>query len=210
MNKRKYKNRRYKKRKLRGKGLLGRDHWSRPPLYLPKYKQKGGVYSGFSSAIFSQTTKQSVKMRRKENYPMRKLDVPKRVTLPNGRTFVARCERIKRRELPADIQMKRTYKQRAAPRNKRSRRPAQQGQGIISVVKKVIKNPAFRAIAKKGLEYASGLYQNITKRIKNKKVKRFLNSDLAILGLGQAIKAGNRLLDVKPAKPKIVPKPKLV
>ena len=42
MNKRKYKNRRYKKRKLRGKGLLGRDHWSRPPLYLPKYKQKGG------------------------------------------------------------------------------------------------------------------------------------------------------------------------
>ena len=42
MNKRKYKNRRYKKRKLRGKGLLGRDHWSRPPLYLSKHKQKGG------------------------------------------------------------------------------------------------------------------------------------------------------------------------
>ena len=56
-------------------------------------------------------------------------------------------------------------------------------------------------------EYALGLYQNITKRIKNKKVKRFLNSDLALLGLGQAIKAGNRLLDVKPSKPKTAPKP---
>ena len=53
-------------------------------------------------------------MRRKENYPMRKLDVPKRVTLPNGRTFYARYERIKRQDLPANIRMKRTYKQRAA------------------------------------------------------------------------------------------------
>ena len=148
-------------------------------------------------------------MRRKENYPMRKLDVPKSVTLPNGRTFVARYERIKRRDLPADIQMNRTYKQRAAPRGRRRRiQRGQQGQGIVSVAKKVIKNPAFRAMAKKGLEYAPGLYQNITKRIKNKKVKRFLNSDLALLGLSQAIKAGNCSLDVKPSKPKIAPKPK--
>ena len=144
-------------------------------------------------------------MRRKENYPMRKLDVPKRVTLPNGRTFYARYERIKRRDLPADIQMKRTYKQRAVPRGKRRRRqPAQQAQGIVSAAIKVIRNPAFRAIAKKGLEYAPGLYKNIADRIKNKKVKRFLNSDLALLGLNQAIKAGNRLLN---AKPKISSKP---
>ena len=146
-------------------------------------------------------------MRRKENYPMRKLDVPKRVTLPNGRTFYARYERIKRQDLPANIRMKRTYKQRAAPRNRHRRQPAQQGQGIVSTAKKVLKNPAIRAIAKKGLEYAPGLYQNITKCIKNKKIQKILNSDLALLGLGQAIKAGNRLLDVKPSKPKIAPKP---
>ena len=29
-------------------------------------------------------------LRHKENYAMRKLAVPKRVTLPNGRSFVAR------------------------------------------------------------------------------------------------------------------------
>ena len=157
-------------------------------------------------------------LRRKENYPMWKLAVPKRVTLPNGRTFVARYERIKRSELRPEIRMRRTYRQRAAPRNRRRRQPQQQGQGIVSVAKNVLKNPTFRAIAKKGLEYAPGLYQNITKRIKNKKVHKVLNSDLALLGLGQAIKAGHRLLDAKPPKrlldakpprPKIAPKPKL-
>ena len=56
---------------------------------------------------------------RKENYAMRKLAVPKRVTLPNGRSFIARYERIKRSELPPNIRMRRTYRQRAAPRNRR-------------------------------------------------------------------------------------------
>ena len=44
-----------------------------------------------------------------------KLNVPKRVTLPNGRTFVARYKRIPRDQLPPNIVM-RTYTQRAAPR----------------------------------------------------------------------------------------------
>ena len=48
MNKRKYTKRSYKKRKLRGKGLLGRGKWSRPPLYLSKYKQKGGFIQLFA------------------------------------------------------------------------------------------------------------------------------------------------------------------
>ena len=59
-----------------------------------------------------------------------------------------------------------------------------------------------RAIAKKALEYAPGLYQNISKRIKNKRVQKILNSDFALLGLNQAIKAGNRLLNVKPNLPR--------
>ena len=45
--------------------------------------------------------------------------------------------------------MKRPYKQRAAPRNRRRRQPAQQGQGIVSTAKKVLKNPAVRAMQKK-------------------------------------------------------------
>ena len=134
-------------------------------------------------------------LRCKENYAMRKLSVPKRVNLPNGRSFVARYERIKRADLPPNIRMRRTCRQRAALRNRRRR---QRGRGIVSVAKKVIANPAFRAIAKKGIEYAQGIYQNITKRIKNQKAQKILNSDLALLGLSQGIKAGHRILDAKP------------
>ena len=48
-------------------------------------------------------------MRRKRNYAMMKLNVPKRAVLPNGRTFVARYKRISRSELPPNIVMRRTY-----------------------------------------------------------------------------------------------------
>ena len=125
---------------------------------------------------------------------MVKLQVPKRVTLPNGRTFVARYKRIRRGELPPNIVMRRTYTQRAAPRGRRRRRRAQQGQGIFDFVKKVARNPLVRSIAKKGLEYAPGVYQNLTKRVKNKTLKRILNSGAAHLALNKAIKTANNRL----------------
>ena len=60
-------------------------------------------------------------MRPKKNYAIMKLNVPKRVTLPNGRTFVARYKRTPRDQLPPNIVMRRTYTQRAAPRGRRRR-----------------------------------------------------------------------------------------
>ena len=122
-----------------------------------------------------------------------KLNVPKRVTLANGRTFVARYKRIPRDQLPPNIVMRRTYTQRAAPRGKRCRR-AQQGQGIFDFVKKVARNPLVKSIARKGLEYAPGVYQNLAKRVKNKTLKRILNSDAAHLALNKAIKTANNRL----------------
>ena len=66
-----------------------------------------------------------------------KLATPKRVTLPNGRTFVVRYKRIKRSELPPNIVMRRTYRDRAAVGWRRVRR--QQAQGIFDFVRKVAK-----------------------------------------------------------------------
>ena len=100
-----------------------------------------------------------------------KLAVPKRVTLPNGRTFVARYNRIKRSELPPNIVMRRTYRDRAAVDRRRVRR--QQGQGIFDFVRKVAKNPLVKTIAKKGLEYAPGIYHNLSERVKSKTLKGF-------------------------------------
>ena len=92
-------------------------------------------------------------MRRKKNYAMVKLNVPKRVTLPNGRTFVASYKRISRGELPPNIVMRRTYTQKAAPRGRRRKR-RWQGQRIFDFIKKVARNSLVKSLAKKGLEYA--------------------------------------------------------
>ena len=56
---------------------------------------------------------------------MMKLNVPKRVTFPNGRTFVARYKRIPRDQLLLNMVMRRTYTERTAPRARRSRRAQQ-------------------------------------------------------------------------------------
>ena len=132
-------------------------------------------------------------MRRKKNYAMVEINTPKRVTLPNGRTFVALYKRIHRGELSPDIVMRRTYTQRAPPRSRR-RRARQQRQGIFDFVKKVASNPLVKSIERQGLKYAPAAYANLTKRVKNKTLQRILNSDMAHSLLNRSIRAANRCL----------------
>ena len=86
--------------------------------------------------------------------------------------------------------MRRRYTQTAAPRGRRRKRRVQQGQGIFDFVR----NPLVKTIAKKGLEYAPGVYQNLTKIDKNKILKGILDSDAAHLTLNKAIEAANNRL----------------
>ena len=81
-----------------------------------------------------------------------------------------------------------------APRGRRRGWRVQQGQGIFDFVKKVARNPLVRSIDKKGLEYPPGIYHNLTKRVKNKTLKRILDSDAAHLALNKAIKTANNCL----------------
>ena len=122
---------------------------------------------------------------------MMKLNVPKRVSLPNGRTFVAHYKKTPRGELPPNIVMRRTYTQRAAPRGRRRR---QRGRGIFDFVKKVARNPLVRSIAKKGLKNAPGIYNNLSKRVKSKTLIIILSSDVAHLALNKAINRANNQL----------------
>ena len=90
-------------------------------------------------------------MRRRKNYAMVKLAVPKEITLPNGRTFLARYKRIKRSKLPRNIVMRRNYTQRAAPRGSKRRRRVQQRHGIFDFGREVAKNPLVKTIDEKDL-----------------------------------------------------------
>ena len=77
---------------------------------------------------------------------MMKMNTPKRVTLPNAQTFIARYKRVSRAQLPANVTIRRRYTQRTAPKNKRRKRGQQRGCGIFDFVKKVIKNATVRAL----------------------------------------------------------------
>ena len=87
--------------------------------------------------------------------------------------------------------MRRTYALRAAPTGCRRR---ERGCEIFDFVKKVAKNPLVKSLAKKGLKYAPAIYHNLTKRVKNKTLKRILDSDAAHLTLSRALKTANNHL----------------
>ena len=82
-------------------------------------------------------------MPTRDNVIMLKRDCPKRVALPNGRTFLACYKHVTRDHLPANVRMRRCYRQRDAPL-KRRRRLRQRGRGFSSILKfakKLIKYP---------------------------------------------------------------------
>ena len=58
---------------------------------------------------------------------MRRLDTPKKMTLPNGRTFYAKYQRVPRSQLPPNVIIK-TKNRRKAEHNGRRRRPVREGQ----------------------------------------------------------------------------------
>ena len=107
---------------------------------------------------------------------MHKRTSPKRVTLPNGRTFYARYKRVKRSDLPAHIRMNRTYRNRVA-QGRRQR--GQRGRGLISTFKKIAKHPITKQLIKAGAENLPGLYAKATSKIKNPKFKKALESAVA-------------------------------
>ena len=67
-------------------------------------------------------------MRRKDNYVMRKLKTPKKVTLPNSRTFYIKYQIVPRSQLPDNVIMKRKYKRRGK---------GQRGWGFLSSFNKI-------------------------------------------------------------------------
>ena len=119
-------------------------------------------------------------MRRKNNYVIRKLHTPKRVTLPNGRTFLPRCKRVPWSELPANVTLARRYRGRVtAGRRIRPPRKGQRGSGFFDTLKKIAKNPLVKQFGKKALTHAPKLYKYSASKVKNKTARKILNSAAA-------------------------------
>ena len=140
---------------------------------------------------------------------MIKRATPKRVTLPDGRTFLARYRRATRDDLPPNINLPRVYKQRAAPKGKRRRnrrlipyrerqraalrRRAQRGRGIGSILKKGFKlgkralnSRLGKRLAKAVISEVPDVLEKLGGKVKNNKLKKILTSDSAKTGVDYA------------------------
>ena len=120
---------------------------------------------------------------------------PKRVTLPNGRTFYAKYKRTTRAELPANVHLQRGYRQRAAPRGRRRRAVIRQqrGRGFKSVFKKAFnfakkaaKNKSVRNIGRAIKSEVPTALEGLTKKVKNKKLRSILDNDITKTGVDLA------------------------
>ena len=133
---------------------------------------------------------------------MIKRATPKRVTLPDGRTFLARYKRATRDDLPPNINLARVYKQRAAPKGRRRKRRRlapyrerqraalarrnQRGRGIGSVFKKAFRlgkralnSRLGKKVARAVVAEVPDVLETLGEKVKNKRLKRILTSDLA-------------------------------
>ena len=140
---------------------------------------------------------------------MIKRERPKRVTLPDDRTFLARYRRATRDDLPPNIILPRVYKQRAAPKGKRRRnrrlipyrerqraalrRRAQRGRGIGSILKKGFKlgkralnSRLGKRLARAVISEVPDVLEKLSGKVKNKRLKSILTSDLAKTGADYA------------------------
>ena len=118
---------------------------------------------------------------------MVKQQTPKKVTLPNGRIFYARYKRATRADLPANVRLEWPYKQRATPKG-RCRQVRQGGRGFKSVFGKLKRfAKAFKNVAGTVLKEVPGATGNLSKRVKNKKLKSILDSDITKTGIDLAM-----------------------
>ena len=141
---------------------------------------------------------------------MIKKERPKRVTLPDGRTFLARYRCATRDDLPANIALPRIYKERAAPKGKRRRRnrldvyrerqrgalrrrAAQRGRGIGSFLKKGFKlgkralnSRLGKRLARAAISEVPDVLESLGGKVKNRRLKKILTSDLAKTGVDYA------------------------
>ena len=129
---------------------------------------------------------------------MRKPATPKRVTLPNCRTFLARYKRVPRSELPANVTMARRYRGRvAAGRRRRPPRNKQRGKSFFDILKKLAKNPLLKKLGNKALTYAPKLYNYGTSKNKNKTARKILQSAAAEQLLNRVIKRSKWLVEME-------------
>ena len=129
----------------------------------------------------------------RDNIVLIKRENPKRVQLPNGRVFYAKYKRVGRAALPGNVRIQRKYKKRAANGGRRRKRRGQSGRGFKSFFKKALKlgkkalnNKTVRSIGRELIQNVPDAVEMLGSKVKNKRLKKILNSDITKTGIDLA------------------------
>ena len=126
---------------------------------------------------------------------LRRKVTPRRVTLPNGRSFVARCERVSRKNLPSNVTIRRN---RTIGLRRQRKHKTQKGAGLLGNVlslgknllksgvltkglnigSRVINSEIGKKLIDEGIKHAPELYKYGKSRVTNKTPKKALESDV--------------------------------
>ena len=111
----------------------------------------------------------------RNNILLRRLAQPRQVTLPIGRTFLARYELVNRASLyPTNVRIKRTYRRKIGPRRQRKlRKKQQEGSGYIDSQNIIRRIDLGKRAANTGID--------LGKRAANTEVGRMIVDDVVSL-----------------------------
>ena len=101
--------------------------------------------------------------------------------------------------IPLNIQLNRPYKQRPTSKKKRSQRPAAQQQrwslgSILKFARNIVKSPLVEKLGRAALNELLNLYSKSTRKIKNKKLKRILQSNVVNSSVNMGVEYGQMKL----------------
>ena len=106
---------------------------------------------------------------------------PQRITLPDGRSFSARYERVSRKNLQSNVTIRRN--RTIGPRWQRKRKKILKSSGALAKGLNIGSSAVNSEIGKKlideRIKRAPELYKLGTEKIKNKSLKKVLESDIA-------------------------------
>ena len=125
-------------------------------------------------------------MARRDRIVMVKQQTPKKVTLPNGRTFYARYKQATRTDLPANIRLERAASKGRRCRVRQGRRGFKSPFGKLKRFAKVRNNKALKNVAGAVLKEVPATIGNLSKRVKKKKLKSILDGNITKTGIGLA------------------------
>ena len=129
---------------------------------------------------------------------LRKRHAPVQVNLPNGRSFMSRWERTSRKQLPINIKVSKN--RTIGPRRGTKRQIARQeknrdqiGSGLgenllkagINLGSKAIGSDIGKKIINKGINNIPNIFKFGRSKVKNKNIKRALESDIADMIVGE-------------------------